>query len=133
MGITLRAEVPLPPVFVASETPLQQFQDAIEAQWGFRPDLIANAYAARTNEIYLLDSAAYYRKHGRFIDDSLAHELVHYLQVRYQNADIRDGEWLEADAVMVQTWFREEIMAKGLSPCPGQEAGIPRFFPIFPK
>lgn len=110
--------ISLPVIFVESRTPLQQFQDAIEPQWNFRPDSFLNAYVASLNEIYLLDKADYYRRTDRFIDDSLAHELTHYFQVKYQNANLADGDdSLEPDAVDVQTWFRETFMKAGRSPC----------------
>jgi hypothetical protein len=98
--------LPAPPVFLKSKTPLKQFQDAVETQWGQRPKEFTNVYAIKNNEIYLLDDADYYQKTGRCIDDSLAHELTHFIQVKYQNYDIND-ESLEWDAVDAQTWFRE--------------------------
>ncbi len=101
-------DIHLPPLFLKSKTPLKQFQDAIESQWGTRPNQFTNAYSVLNNEIYLLDDADYYRKTGRCIDDSLAHELTHYVQVKYQNFDIND-ESLEWDAIDIQTWFREHF------------------------
>lgn len=99
-------QIEVPKVFVASKTSLKQFQDAIEGQWGFRPDLITNAFAVARNEVYLLDDAEYYKKAGRCMDDSLAHEFVHYVQTKYQNYDLND-ESLEWEAVDIQTRFRE--------------------------
>jgi hypothetical protein len=104
--LSLKSELPLPVVFLSSTTPLKKFQDAIEPQWGFRPDVFTNAYAFKSNEIFLMDDENYYQTHKRCIDDSLAHELVHYVQVKYQNADLADDS-LEAEAVDIQTWFRE--------------------------
>lgn len=95
-----------PKVLFASQVTLKQFQDDVEAQWNFRPDVVTNVYVVKQNKIYLLDDAAYYEKTGRCIDDSLAHELTHYVQVVYQNWDLAD-ESLEWDAVDMQTWFRE--------------------------
>jgi hypothetical protein len=106
MGVTLRAEEPLPAVFLASTTPLRQFQDAIEAQWRFRPDTIVNTYAVAQNQIYLYDGASYYAAHHRTLDDSLAHEFVHYVQARYKNEDL-SSDWSETEAVTIQKWFRE--------------------------
>lgn len=103
-----RDDVPFPPFFYQSKTPLKQFQDAIEKQWGFRPDHFTNAFAVANNEVYILDEADYYRKTGRCMDDSVAHELVHYLQVKYQNWDLAD-ESLEWEAIDIQTAFREEF------------------------
>ena len=106
--LDFKNDIALPPLFLKSKTPLNQFQDAIESQWGQRPKEFTNAYAIKSNEIYLLDDADYYKKTGRCIDDSLAHELTHYVQVKYQNFDIND-ESLEWDAIDIQTWFRENF------------------------
>jgi hypothetical protein len=106
MNVTLRPDVPLPAVFLESTTPLAQFQDAMEAQWRFRPPLIANAYAIGRNEIYLSDDASFYLRLKRSLDDSLAHEFVHYIQAKYFNEDLStDG--CEVQATEIQRWFRE--------------------------
>ncbi len=100
-------KIPFPKIFFKSKTPLKQFQDAIEKQWGQRPKEITNAFADNNNEIYMMDDADYYIKTERCMDDSLAHELVHYIQSKYQHFDLND-ESLEWDAVDIQTRFREE-------------------------
>lgn len=105
---TQNDNIPFPKIFFESKTPLSQFQDAIEKQWGFRPDVFTNAYSLMNNEVYILDDAAYYSSHGRCMDDSLVHELVHYVQVKYLNWDLND-ESLEWDAIAVQTEFRDEF------------------------
>ena len=109
MQVTLRPDVPLPAIFVESTVPLRQYQDAMEAQWRFRPPVVSNAYAIERNEIYLSDDASFYRRLKRTIDDSLAHELVHYVQAKYFNEDLStDG--CEIQAAEVQRWFREEYV-----------------------
>lgn len=101
--------IPMPSLHMASSTPLQVFQDAIAEQWGgYRPDAITNAYAAKHNMIFLSDDASYYERTGRCMDDSLAHELTHYVQDKYLHWDLND-ESLEWDAVEIQTQFREEF------------------------
>lgn len=105
---TLRSDIERPKIFYASRTPLRQFQDAIEPQWGFRPEVITNAYVVANNEIYLLDEASYYKKNKRCIDDSLVHELTHYVQAKYQNFDMND-ESLEWEAIDIQNQFREKF------------------------
>jgi len=110
MEVTLRPEVPLPAVFVESTVPLRQFQDAIEPQWNFRPPLVANAYAIARNEIYLIDDASHYRRLRRTIDDSLAHELAHYIQVLYFRENLV-SDACEVQAAEVQRWFRDEYAA----------------------
>jgi hypothetical protein len=107
MQVTLRPDVPLPGIFLESTTPLRQFQDAMEKQWQFRPPLIANSYAIATNEIYLSDDSSFYLRFKRTLDDSLAHEFVHYIQAKYLGEDLTtDG--CEMQAAEVQRWFREE-------------------------
>lgn len=105
---TLNLNIPTPKFYFESQTPLSQFQDAIEKQWGFRPDQFTNAYAVASNEIYISDDADYYRSTKRCMDDSVAHELTHFIQVKYQNWDLAD-ESLEWDAVEIQTLFRDEF------------------------
>jgi len=106
MQVTLREDVPLPAIFVESTVPLRQFQDAIEPQWAFRPPLVSNVYSIATNEIYLTDDASFYRRFRRTLDDSLAHELVHYVQARYHREDLTTDA-VELQATEIQRWFRE--------------------------
>jgi len=109
MGITLRPEVALPEVRLESATPIERFRDAVERQWGSRPARFSNAYVLATNEVFLIDDPNYYAATGRTPDDSLAHELVHYLQAHYRHADLA-GEFEELEAVQLQSWFRSEQM-----------------------
>ena len=109
MKVTLRPEVPLPRIRLESATPIEDFRGAIEAQWGGRPSRFSNAYVPATNEIFLIDEPGYYAATRRTLDDSLAHELVHYLQVHYRHADVA-GEFQELEAVQIQNWFRSEQM-----------------------
>jgi hypothetical protein len=106
MEVRLDPAMPLPALRLASQTPLARFQDAIARQWGFRPHIVVNAYAVATNEIFLDDSADYYRRNHRTLDDSLVHELVHYVQVRYRHDDLAD-ESCEVEAVSIQTAYRD--------------------------
>jgi hypothetical protein len=106
MQVKLRPDVPLPAIFVESAIPLRQFQDVMEAA-SFCPPMVANAYSIATNEIYLSDDASFYVRLKRTLDDSLAHELVHYIQAKYLGEDLTtDG--CEMQAAEVQRWFREE-------------------------
>lgn len=110
MNVTLRPDVPLPKVLLQSATPLARFQEAILPQWKFRPPMYANAYVVARNEIYLMDEADYYKRLGRTLDESLAHEFAHYLQVHYFNADLSDPG-AETDAIAVQALFAEHRVA----------------------
>ena len=106
--LTKKDHIAFPKFYYSSKTPVKQFQDAIEGQWGMRPDFITNAYAVANNEVYIMDDAEYYESNKRCMDDSVVHELVHYVQVKYLNWDLND-ESLEWDAVGIQTEFREEF------------------------
>jgi hypothetical protein len=113
-----KADIPMPALYLENRTPLKQFQDAVEPQWGMRPDVFLNVYAADQNAVYVMNEAEYYRKLGRFVDDSIAHELVHYVQVKYKGIRIEDfDDSLEGEAIEVQTEFRERYMKAGVSPC----------------
>jgi hypothetical protein len=114
MGIRLRPEIALPAILLESRTPLQRMQAAAKPQWGFRPQAFANAYATAENRIYLIDSADFYERHERTLDDALAHEFVHYLQAKYLR-DGFDSEWSEATAIAMQNWFRKTHMAPTLA------------------
>ena len=104
-NLSFRPDIPKPKLHVESKTKLVYFQEAMLPQWGFKPDVFTNAFAVARNEIFLSDRAAFYKKHKRCIDDSMAHELTHYVQAKYQGFDLND-ESLEFDAIDVQTWFR---------------------------
>jgi hypothetical protein len=104
MNVTLRPEIPLPTILLQSKTPLARFQDAIAVQWKFRPPVYSNAYVVARNEIYLMDDPEYYVRINRTLDESLAHEFAHYVQVHYLNADLADPS-CESDAIAVQALF----------------------------
>lgn len=109
--LTRDPQLPLPELHLKSQTALELFQLSIKDQWNFLPDIITNAYSIKTNRIFLLDEKAYYDQLKRCIDDSLAHELTHYVQVMYQKWDLED-ESLEWDAVDIQTQFREDFCSQ---------------------
>ena len=113
MGITLRPELGPPAILLESRTPLERLQAAAERQWGFRPRVFTTTYASAGNEIYLIDDADLYARYGGTPDDSLAHELVHYLQVTYLK-DRFTTDWSASEAVAIQTWFRKEYMTARL-------------------
>jgi hypothetical protein len=109
MNVSLRPEVPLPKIFFESTTPLRQFQEAIASQWKFRPRVFANAYVMAKNEIYLSDEPSYYKRRNRSVDDSLAHEFVHYIQVNYRHGNLADDD-CEMEAITVQLAFIDHNM-----------------------
>ena len=113
---------PLPVIRFESTTPLAEFQQAVEAQDpGNRPPVFSNFYSVALDRVYLIDEAAYYRRLKRSMEDSLAHEYVHYLQVRFLGYSIEHLRMDDAEgmAVEYQTWYREEYADTGRAPaCP---------------
>jgi hypothetical protein len=109
MSITLRPDLPPPAIRLESRTPLERLQAAAARQWGFRPHVFTTTYASAGNEIFLIDDPVLYARYGGTPDDSLAHELVHYLQARYRRDDF-SSDWSESEAVAIQTWFRRQYM-----------------------
>jgi len=108
MKVTLKSEVALPRVRTQSDTSLKEFQDSIEVFWKFRPDVFTNVYNPIHNEIFIMTERAYYQKHKRSVFDSVAHELVHYVQKEYKGVDFtQEDESVEFQAIEVQTWFRD--------------------------
>lgn len=101
-----RADIPAPEVYYKSSTPLSQFQNAIENQWGSRPAIFLNGYAAQYNEIYLMDDAYAYKAMGRCAEAALAHEMVHYVQYQYRGRDI-GRHHNEPEAKMIEKEYQE--------------------------
>ena len=114
MNIKLNNNIPLPTIYLESETKLNFFQDTIEPQWKMRPEQFSSAYASHANALFLINDSSYYERLHRTIDDSLAHEFVHYIQFHYQGySEFTDDA--EPMAIDAQTWFRENIMQKNNS------------------
>ncbi|MFN8790467.1 MAG: hypothetical protein ACK5Y2_03315 [Bdellovibrionales bacterium] len=60
--------------------------------------------------IYLYSNSNFYESRGRFIEDSLAHEIYHYVQVHYYKTPIDQfSDFEEIAAVEVQTDFRDRF------------------------
>lgn len=98
---------PAPQLKMQSTTSLEEFQNAMEKWWGFRPEFFVNVYDADTNTIYLTNLKARY-KFPRTPVDSLVHELVHFVQSKDKGAHKGENEeFYEEQAVRVQTWFRD--------------------------
>lgn len=108
MAIEKDSHVLFPTIVLAKDTNLKEFQKDVEPQWGMKPDFITNVFVAALNKIYLLDEKRYYEENGRCIDDSLAHELVHFVQVKYRNIPIEYfDDSMEMEAIDVQSRFRD--------------------------
>lgn len=121
MNVRLDPSIAPPELRLETRTPLAEFADALEPQWGSRPGVFTNAYAPGVNKVFLIEDAAYYERFGRDIADSLAHEYAHFIQVRYKGLAIGDfGDNEEAEAVSVQTWFRDNYV-RGAAPAGAPE------------
>ncbi|MCK6598037.1 MAG: hypothetical protein L6Q37_06700 [Bdellovibrionaceae bacterium] len=113
MRVSLKDIYPLPEVILQKNADLALYSSELTEQWGFDPKVLTNVYVVKKNKIYLIDEKAYYEKAGRCIDDSLAHELVHYIQVKYQKIDVSDfDDSMEMTAIEIQTQFREKFCFK---------------------
>ncbi|MFH2203372.1 MAG: hypothetical protein ABIJ96_09680 [Elusimicrobiota bacterium] len=110
MGVTLKPDVAPPEVYLERQTEMTVFQDAMEKNYGQRPEIFHNVYLDNMNIIFLKDDALFYKK-GRTAEDSLAHEYVHFVQVKYRGAT-RDGDMdaYEGEAIRIQEWFRTTYM-----------------------
>lgn len=116
MEVNLSADIPLPEIRYERDVTLEEFQRAVQGQWTPPPDVITNVYSFSQNVIYLIDDPGYYRRLRRFIDDSLFHEYVHYIQVKYKHG-LPLSDFDEHDAVHLQNWFRDTYMKTGENPC----------------
>ncbi len=122
MNVTLSESKPRPEIKPQGLVTLEEYQDAVEKFWGWRPSAIVNVYNPVTNQIFLNTTTEFYLPRGRTIFDSLAHEYVHFLQLNYLGRD-PDDSYNEDEAVAVQTWFRETYSSQmiGLDfQCPGK-------------
>ncbi len=116
----------IPVIRPESATPLAEFLTAVRPQLP-NADRFSTFYAVAANRIYLIDDAAYYAKFDRTsrrsMDDSLAHEFVHYLQVNYLGYSAVDLATDDAEnmATSYQTAFRERYIIGGEAvPCPAR-------------
>lgn len=125
--------LPLPQIILDEETDLSEYQDDVEPQWNFRPDVVVNVFVAHRNKIYLFTDEKYYAPRGRFVEDSLAHELYHYVQVHYDKVPVDQfSDFEEVAAVEVQTEFRERFhkgLKGGRTICEMIKSENPKFSP----
>ncbi len=115
MNVRLDPAKPLPALRLETLTPLAEFQDAAQRQWGTRPDVFLNLYSVAEEKIYLIEDADYYARMRRDIADSLAHELAHYVQVHYKGYTADQLQYGEEEAIHIQTWFRDNYV-RGTAP-----------------
>lgn len=123
-AILAAARGALPVIRPESETPLVEFLTAVKPQ-DPSVDRFSNFYSVSADRIFLIDDAAYYARFAktsrRSMDDSLAHEFVHFLQVKFLGYSVADlaTDDAESMAVAYQTSFRERYVIGGEPvPCP---------------
>lgn len=102
MGVKLSNEVPEPLILTDLELTEETF-----SLW----------LGATKNQFHALSPYYFPEKNiivvvGSVRLDSLAHELVHYVQVQYQHLNIAfpDAYQLELEAVAIQRWFKQNYM-----------------------
>lgn len=128
MGLNHRPEVEMPRLRLEHETSLTEFQDAVEPSWGFRPDVFLNVYTPSTNQIFLMTAPGSYRP-GRSVYSSLAHEYVHFIQVKYRGIPIDAfGDAEEFEAIVIQNQLQErwqDQIVDGQLQCGSQSSRTP--------
>jgi hypothetical protein len=108
----LKDDVVKPTLKVQGPTTVKEFQDSIEKFWKFRPEKFTNVFNPLTNEVFIMSERKYYTKMNRSIYDSIAHELTHYVQNHYMGVSFtEEDDSVEAQAIEIQTWFRETYRA----------------------
>lgn len=102
MGYEMDESIPKPTI--VTEMTTQEFSRRL----GYPEDFftaVCNYYFYNENQVLLTEDSEL---------DSLAHEYVHYFQVKYENIDLQKAgvyiEYLEFEAVMIQRWFEENYM-----------------------
>ena len=110
----------LPTIHLESRTSLAEFQEAVRPQ---EPNahVFSNFYAVAANKIFLIEDEPYYTRLRRHIEDSLAHEYAHYLQVTYLGYTVKDlaSDDAEFMAVDYQNNYRAAYVGTGRVPaCP---------------
>lgn len=110
----------LPSIHLESRTTLAEFQEAVRPQEP-HATVFSNFFAVAANKIFLIEDEPYYTRLKRHIEDSLAHEYAHYLQVTYlgytvANLATDDAEFM---AVEYQNNYRAAYVRTGRVPaCP---------------
>ncbi len=109
MNVVLIDGYELPTIHLESEIKIEEYQTWAEPVWHIKPEVVVNSFFGYPNKLVLFDDMNYYIRHKRFIFDSLVHELVHFVQEKYQGItaeEMHDAE--EIQAIGIQTEFREE-------------------------
>ncbi|MDK9556892.1 hypothetical protein QQF73_04585 [Marinobacter sp. M216] len=102
MGVRLSDEVPAPLLLTDLDVTASMFNSWLgENEERFH--IICSCYFPRENIIVVFGTSRL---------DSLAHELVHFVQVQYEHVNIGvfDMTGLELEAVEIQHWFRRNHM-----------------------
>lgn len=110
----------LPTVHLESRTTLAEFQEAVRPQEP-HANVFSNFFAVAANKIFLIEDEPYYTRLKRHIEDSLAHEYAHYLQVTYLNYSVANLATDDAEfmAVEYQSRYRDAYVRTGRAPvCP---------------
>ena len=102
MGVELNENIPKPLILTDTQISPKEFSLYL----GCEVEVVCPYYFHKRNTIVIpLDCRL----------DSLAHELVHYFQVMYQNENLGfdcgpDIENLEMEAVAIQRWFKSKYL-----------------------
>lgn len=127
MGIDLKPDIRVPTIRYASEYGLEAFQRAAQEEYGGEPpSAVINLYLPKAEEIWINDDSRLYPPGKRYMDASILHEFVHFLQYQYRGDRMENdaADSLESEAVRLQLRFiDEQILA-------GSQGGV---CPVLPK
>lgn len=102
MKISLKENIPKPRIVTNDEITQKEFNNLL----GYPDDFFNTMcpyYFDNVNTILVLNELKI---------DTLAHEFVHYFQVKYRNYDLHNGpaDAFEQEAVSIQHWFRDNYI-----------------------
>ncbi len=105
-GYEIDDKIPKPTIITEDQIDCDEFSRRLGYPAGTF-DAICPYYFYHQNEILLLNDSRL---------DTLAHEFVHYFQVKYGHAnfdkDVFDANAYEVEAVSIQRWFKKNYMRK---------------------
>jgi hypothetical protein len=110
MTVQLPPSLPLPEVRPEGIAELEELKAVTKRLWGFEVPKFINIYDPEKNIIYLFRDFNFYHSHKRSIYDSLAHEFVHFVQVKVRKTPLShfsDAE--ENEAINIQNQFRNRF------------------------
>ncbi|MBU4502166.1 MAG: collagenase [Nanoarchaeota archaeon] len=106
LNLKLDENIPKPKIIKSDELTLEEFNNLLNPTAGNRPTM-CSYYFDKENIIFLTTDSKL---------DTLAHEFVHYFQVKYRGEDPNTDfmNFLEGEALWTQWWFEKEYMKNSI-------------------